>query len=173
MINNMPEKTGKSLQEWKKILKQQAFAKHSEGLKFLKTEYQVTHGLANTIVTLTKQDDSAQEDTVKTQYTGKETLIPIYDSLITYVNALGNDVRVEPKKSSVSVIRKRQFLLIKPATKSRIDLGFKLKDKPTTERLENSGPFGSMCTHRVKITEVSEVDDELKGWITEAYERSV
>ena len=37
MIDNMPEKTGKSLDEWKAILKEKSFAKHSEGLKFLKT----------------------------------------------------------------------------------------------------------------------------------------
>jgi hypothetical protein len=52
-------------------------------------------------------------------------------------------------------------------------LGFKLKDKPTTDRLLNSGPFGTMCTHRVQISNVSEVDAELKGWIVEAYEESV
>jgi len=49
----------------------------------------------------------------------------------------------------VSIIRKKQFILIKPATKTRIDLGLKLKDKPTTERLENSGPFGpAHCKER-------------------------
>ena len=77
------------------------------------------------------------------------------------------------KKGSVSIIRKRQFVLIKPATKTRIDLGFKLKDKATTDRLGNSGPFGTMCTHRVKLSETKEVDQELKNWIKEAYEKSV
>lgn len=36
MIDNMPEKTGKSLEEWKSILKKKNFTKHSEGVKFLK-----------------------------------------------------------------------------------------------------------------------------------------
>ena len=89
------------------------------------------------------------------------------------MKSLGDDVKIAPKKSSVSVIRKRQFILIKPATKSRIDLGFKLKDKPTTARLENSGPFGTMCTHRVKLSDASEVDQELKEWINEAYLQSI
>ncbi len=86
---------------------------------------------------------------------------------------MGQDVTITPKKGSVSVIRKRQFVLIKPATKTRIDLGFKLKDKPTTDRLENSGPFGTMCTHRVRISAIDEVDEELKRWIFEAYQKSV
>jgi hypothetical protein len=63
--------------------------------------------------------------------------------------------------------------LIKPVTKTRIDLGFKLKDRPTTERLENSGPFGTMRTRRVKISELTEINSELKKWIEEAYEKSI
>lgn len=173
MIDNMPEKTGKSLDEWKTILKKKAFSKHSEGVKFLKAEHGVTHGFANTIVTLSKEEDHPSDDLVSTQYKGKESLFPIYESLIGFVKTLGPDVTITPKKSSVSVIRKRQFILIKPATKTRIDLGFKIKDKPTNERLENSGPFGSMCTHRVRLENVSQVDKELKSWIKEAYDKSV
>lgn len=173
MIDNMPEKTGKSLEEWKKILKQKDFTKHSEGVKFLKGEHGVTHGFANTIVTLSKEENNSSDDLVEAQYKGKEALFPIYKELITYVEKLGNDVTITPKKGSVSIIRKRQFVLIKPATKTRIDLGFKLKNKPTTERLENSGPFGTMCTHRVRVSAVDEVDQELKAWIKEAYDKSV
>mgnify|MGYP001126188809 CR=1 FL=1 len=173
MIDNMPEKTGKSLEEWKKILKEKFFSKHSEGVKFLKTKHGVTHGFANTIVSLSKDENVTSEDLIAAQYTGKENLKPIYDRLITLVNSLGNDIKITPKKGSVSIIRKRQFVLIKPATKTRIDLGFKLKDKPTTDRLENSGPFGTMCTHRVRLSDESEIDQELKEWISEAYEKSI
>lgn len=173
MIDNMPEKTGKSLDEWKTILKEKSFAKHSEGVNYLKKEYHVTHGFANTIVTLCKDDNSDSENLVDDQYKGKENLIPIYKELITFIKKLGPDVKITQKKGSVSIIRKRQFVLIKPATKTRIDLGFKLKDKPLTDRLENSGPFGTMCTHRVRISGVEEIDNELKDWIKEAYEKSV
>ncbi|MEM9823270.1 MAG: DUF5655 domain-containing protein, partial [Bacteroidota bacterium] len=72
--------------------------------------------------------------------------------------------------ASVSMIRKKQFALIKPATKTRIDLGLKLKGKPTTKRLESSGPFGSMCTHRVRLNHVDDVDDQLIDWLKAAYE---
>ncbi|CAL2081529.1 Phosphoribosylformylglycinamidine synthase [Tenacibaculum sp. 190524A05c] len=173
MIDNMPEKTGKSLNEWKAILKEKAFTKHSEGVKYLKTEHNVTHGFANTIVTLSKEENNTPDDLVSIQYKGKEVLFPIYEKLIEFVKTLGDDVTITPKKGSVSIIRKRQFVLIKPATKTRIDLGFKLKDKPTTDRLENSGPFGTMCTHRVKLSTISEIDEELKNWILEAYSKSV
>lgn len=173
MINNMPEKTGKSLEEWKSILKSKAFVKHSEGVNFLKKEHGVTHSFANTIVTLSKEDHNASQDLVTTQYKGKEALFPIYEKLLAIVKDFGDDVTVTPKKTSVSVIRKQQFVLIKPATKTRIDLGLKLKDKPIKDRLGNSGSFGTMCTHRVQITSVNEVDNELISWMQEAYDKSV
>ena len=170
MIYNMPEKTGKSLSEWKKLLKAKSFSKHSEGVNYLKKEHGVTHGFANTIVTLSKEENASPTDLVKDQYKGKEALVPIYESLLAVVKEFGEDVTITPKKTSVSLIRKKQFALIKPVTKTRIDLGLKCKDKPTTDRLGNSGPFGTMCTHRVTLSDVNEIDSELKSWMKEAYQ---
>ena len=172
MIDNMPEKTGKSLKEWFVLLKTQSFTKHSEAVNFLKKEHAVSHGFANTIVHLSKDNNDSSDDLVSSQYKGKESLFPIYEKLIAFVKTLGDDVTITPKKGSVSIIRKKQFTLIKPATKTRIDLGLKLKGKEITDRLENSGPFGAMCTHRVRLVSVEEVDDELATWIKEAYEKA-
>jgi len=163
MIDNMPEKTGKSLAEWKVLLNSMSFSKHSEAVNYLKKEHQVTHGFANTIVNLSKNEQQAPEDLVTNQYKGKELLLPIYEALVKVVQDFGDDVKITPKKTEVSLDRKRKFAVIKPATKTRIDLGLKLKGTPLTDRLENSGPFGTMCTHRVRITAANEVDDELKA----------
>jgi predicted transport protein len=172
MIDNMPEKTGKPLEEWLCILKQKSFDKHSEAVKYLKQEHGVTHGFANTIVLLSKSDNDAPDDLVEMQYKGKESLRPMYDKLIDKITKLGKDVKVVPKKGSVSLVRRIQFALIKPATKTRIDLGLKLKGKPTEGRLEDSGPFGTMCTHRVQLTSPDQIDDELMAWIKEAYDKA-
>lgn len=173
MLENLPSKTGKSLEEWKEVLKTKDFKKHSEGVNFLKKEHQVTHGFANTIVTLFREDGQETVDLLQAQYAGKEALYPIYQKVLAAVNQFGNDITVTPKKTSVSIIRKKQFVLVKPATKTRIDLGLKLPNKPVGDRLGNSGPFGTMCTHRVKLSSASEVDEELIAWMKEAYELSV
>ncbi len=169
MISNMPAKTGKSLREWIVILKAMAFTKHSEAVKFLKEEHGVTHGFANTIVSLSKENNNQPEDLVLAQYKGKESLKPIYEKLLSVIGSIGNDITITPKKTSVSIIRKKQFALIKPATKTRIDLGLKLRNEPITSRLESSGPFGSMCTHRVRLESVNDVDGELTKWLTSAH----
>lgn len=173
MIENIPEKTGKSLEEWKEILNLKSFSKHKEGVTFLKEKHGVTHGFANTIVTLSKAEKQTDDDLLNNQYEGKEQLKPVYEKLIQVVKEFGSDVKITPKKGSVSLIRKKQFALIKPATKTRIDLGLKLVGNELTERLKNSGPFGTMCTHRVQISDIKEVDEELKDWLTHAYEKAI
>ncbi|MCF6359982.1 MAG: DUF4287 domain-containing protein [Cyclobacteriaceae bacterium] len=172
MIDNMPEKTGKSLEEWKIILNEKLFAKHSDGVKYLKTAHNVTHGFANTIITLSKEENMTADDLITNQYRGKETLIPIYEKLIRIVKAFGEDVEIAPKKTSVSLKTKKQFALIQPSTKTRIDLGIKIKGREASGRLETSGPFGSMCTHRVQITELDQVDEEVIAYLKEAYNLS-
>lgn len=172
MIENMPEKTGKSLDQWKSLLASKSLAKHSEAVNFLKKEHGVTHGYANTIVTLSKGDGKGTGDLVTAQYKGKEQLLPIYEKLLAVVRAFGPDVQVVPKKTTVSLVRKKQFALIRPATKTRIDLGLKLRGREPAGRLEDSGPFGTMCTHRVRLTDVAEVDAELLAWLDAAYEEA-
>jgi hypothetical protein len=172
MIENMPEKTGKSLEQWKALLASKSFAKHSEAVNFLKKEYGVTHGYANSIVALSRDSGATQDELVADQYKGKEVLVPVYEKLLQVVNAFGPDVQVIPKKTTVSLVRKKQFALIKPATKSRIDLGLKLRGKAPGGRLEDSGPFGSMCTHRVRLTDLADVDTTIADWLKEAYEQA-
>ena len=173
MINNMPEKTGKKLEEWIEILEKEKFEKHSIAVDFLKTNHGLTYGFANTIVTLATEKNSPSEDLVFNQYMGKESLKPVYDKLISIIEDFGADIVVSPKKGSVSLIRKKQFALIKPATKTRIDLGLKLKGKPVTDRLESSGSYGSMFTHRVRISSVEDIDKELMDWMLQAYQASI
>jgi hypothetical protein len=107
MIDNMPEKTGKSLEEWKVLLAEKAFQKHMEAVKFLKSEHGVSHGFANTIVSLSKNAPMQDDDLLKQQYQGKEQLFPIYEELLKRIKEFGTDIQVSPKKTSVSLIRKK------------------------------------------------------------------
>ena len=173
MEKGLLEKTGKPLSHWISVVKSAKSEKHKAIIDFLKSEHGFTYGYANFVAHKSKGSDAASQDdaTLLTdQYKGKETLKPIYDKLVNAISKFGKDITITPKKSAVSLIRKKQFALIKPATKTRIDLGLKLKGKSTNDRLGDSGPFGTMCTHRVKLSEIKEVDNELLAWLKEAYE---
>ena len=176
MEKGLKEKTGKDLQHWVALVKKSGIEQHKAMIDFLKTEHGLTYGYANFVAHKTRESDAASQDAddlVTSQYKGKESLKPIYEKLVAEIQSLGSDITLTPKKAAVSLIRKHQFALIKPATKNRIDLGLKLKDKPTTQRLGDSGPFGTMCTHRVQLSDLAEVDAELMAWIKEAYQKSV
>ena len=177
MEKGLLEKTGKTLEQWTKVVNSTGLQKHREIMNYLKSEHGFTHGYANFVALKAKKGDAASHDPdelVDKQYSkGKEDLKPIYNEILSVIGAFGNDIVITPKMDSVSLIRKKQFALVKPATKTRIDLGLKIKGKPTTERLENSGPFGAMCTHRVRITETAQVDAELVSWLKEAYDAAL
>lgn len=51
-----------------------------------------------------------------------------------------------------------------------MDIGLIIKDKETTERFKKAGSWNAMCTHRVRVTDKSEIDSELLEWLKEAYE---
>ncbi|MFT2089795.1 DUF5655 domain-containing protein [Paraglaciecola sp. 2405UD69-4] len=172
MEQNLLEKTGKTLEQWKQLLATRSFSKHGEIMTFLKKEHNITHGFANFITLKFRETDAASfsnDDLIANQYLKKENLKDIFNELDQHIKSLGADVIVAPKKSAVSYKVKRQFALIKPSTKTRIDLGLKFNDKGNTQRLETSGPFGTMCTHRVQITQPEQVDSELLNWLKEAY----
>lgn len=179
MLDNIPKKTGKTLKQWFAILKKYKFKKHGELMKVLKTEYSVSHGFANTIVHLyrdqlgdkTSKSDSVSSDLVSVQYSkGKEVLKPIYDELLKIIQKFGKDVEVAPKKAYVSLRRSKQFAIIQPSTKTRVDVGINLKGEDATERLEMSGSFNAMVSHRVRITNKKEINSELKKWLKHAYD---
>lgn len=88
MIDNMPEKTGKSLDEWFEILSDSGLEKHGQMMKLLKGEFGVSHGYANTIVLIYRQQAEggalAEDDLVAAQYTGtKASLKPIYEAIVS------------------------------------------------------------------------------------------
>ena len=174
MIANLKIKFGKSLDQWIKIVKKEKLEKHGDILKFLKENHGFTHGYANLVSMKAREADAgsaeSEEQLIVDQYKGKENLKPIYDKLLKEISKFGKDIEIAPKKAAVSFRRKRQFALVQPSTKTRIDLGLKIKDKKFEGRLEGSGPFGTMCSHRVKLMDPKEVDKEVIGWIKEAYE---
>ena len=175
MYANLETQTGKSLDAWLSILTKSGLAKHGEIVKLLKSEHGVTHGYANLIAHAFKEKregKAGDADLVTAQYEGKEALRPIYDRVIDAVKGFGNDVEISPKKGYVSLRRKTQFALVQPSTKTRVDLGIKLNGKKPTGRLEASGSFNAMVSHRVRLENVKDVDAQVIGWLREAYEEA-
>jgi hypothetical protein len=177
MIAGLPEKTGKSLDEWLKIVRASKLSKHKEFMTLLKEKHGLTHGFANVIALQALQSDShTAGDTdalVDAQYAGaKAGLRPLYDKLIAAIGSFGKDVEVSPKKAYVSLRRNKQFAILQPSTATRLDVGINLKGTEPTDRLEASGSFNAMVSHRVRVANAAEIDKKLMGWLKQAYDAS-
>ena len=172
MKAGIAEKTGKPLEHWVKLVKASGIEKFGELVKMLKGDHGITHGYANFVCQAAKgRLDADEGDMLEGQYVGKESLRPVYDALAAHAQTLGKDVEIAPKKTSVAFRRSRNFAVVTPATKSRVDLGLNLKGTPGTDRLLEEKP-GSMCTHKVRLTSPDDIDAELKAWLAKAYQKA-
>ena len=103
---------------------------------------------------------------------GKAALRPIYDALLKLGLGLGKDAKACPCRTMVPLYRKHVFAQIKPTTRTRIDLGFALGARPAGGRLLETGGFArkDRITHRIPISSLAEIDDEVKQWLQTAFE---
>lgn len=175
MIKNLQEKTGKSLDEWVGIVKAAGELKHGQAVAMLKEKHALGHGYANLVAHAAKgavgKGAPEKDELVAAQYAGEKAgLRPIYDKLLKELAKFGKDVEISPKKTCVSLRRSKQFALVQPSTKTRVDVGIQLKGIPAQGRLEASGSFSSMVTHRVRLESADDVNKELIGWLKQAYD---
>jgi hypothetical protein len=174
METNNLKNTGRAVPAWVTLVRGSGLEKHGQIVNWLKDEHGFTHGYANLVAhrALASSADLQDDDDLLTaQYAGaKAGLRPIYDAVIKVVNGFGDGLEVSPKKAYVSLRRKKQFALVQPSTATRVDLGINLKGVPAGGRLEASGSFNAMVSHRVRLESVKEVDKKVAGWLNQAFE---
>jgi len=76
---------------------------------------------------------------------------------------------VAPKKANVSLRRRKQFALLGPGSKGRLEVGVNHRSAAGTARFEALGP-GKVCSHRAFVAAPDDIDDELLTFVREAYE---
>ncbi len=175
MIENLKDKTGHSLDEWRVLISKQRFSKHGEIVKFLKEEHKVTHGYASEIALKVLASDAASatdtDGLVDGQYKGKEHLKPYYEKLIAEIQKFGGEFEIAPKKTYVSLKRKKQFIILNPASKTRFEIGFNLKGVEPKGKLEAEKPNG-ICSHKINLAAITEIDKEVMDWIKMAFDNA-
>ena len=62
--------------------------------------------------------------------------------------------------------------MIQPTTATRIDVGIILKETEAAGKLELSGSFNSMFSHRVRVGNLEDASEELANWLKRAYEQA-
>jgi hypothetical protein len=182
-IRELPEKTGRSLEEWVRLTRKSGPASEKERREWLKKQYQLGTNMAACIAERAdgkgREEDSpeaylqAAQDWVEAQYTGSRTALrPLYDELLHLGLAMGRDVTACPCKTMVPLYRNHVFAQIKPSTNSRIDFGLALSNTKTPKRLIDTGGYEKKdrITRRIEVKSKTDIDDELRRWLKAAYE---
>ena len=174
-LANVQAKTGLDLDALFARIEGYGLEKHGQILARLKEDLGLGHGDANLLAHAFRARDAAPppEDPVAAAvdaiYAGKKAdLRPLHDAVMAAFGALG-PLTVAPKKAYLSLRRAKQFAMVGPGTKGRLEVGINLKGADAGDRLEVLPP-GGMCQARVFVTDASQVDDELIGWVRAAYD---
>lgn len=183
-ITELKDRTGRSLEEWLKHIKKSG-PKDEEGRReWLKTEHKLGTNTAWWLAerSFGKGEESsdsdlylkAAEQDVENMFSGgKAPLRPLYNALLKLGLKIGKEAKACPCKTIVPLYRNHVFAQIKPTTKTRIDMGFALGDLKGAGRLIETGGYAKKdrITHRIEITSVKDIDDEVKHWLKVAYDR--
>jgi hypothetical protein len=183
-IGELKQKTGRSLEEWLKHIKKAGPADEKERRDWLKQEYGLGTNTASWLAerSFGKGEESgdpdlylqqAERDVDKMFSGGKAALRPIYDALLKLGLKTGKEAKACPCQTIVPLYRNHVFAQIKPTTQTRIDMGFALGDMKPKGRLIDTGGFAKKdrITHRIPITSLDDIDDEVKQWLKVAYDR--
>ena len=183
-IAELKANTGRSLDEWLQLIKESGPKEEKARRYWLKTKF----GLGtNTGWWLAERADGKglelndpevylqqAERYVDEMFSGKKTdLRPIYDELLKLGLRVGDDSKACPCQTIVPLYRNHVFAQIKPTTQTRIDLGFALGDLKAKGRLIDTGGFAKKdrITHRIPISSLADIDDEVRHWLKVAYDR--
>ena len=183
-IAELKQRTGRSLEEWLKFIEKSGPKDEKSRREWLKAE----HGLGtNPAWWLAERADGkgteigdpdeylkAAEGYVEAMFGGsKAGLRPIYDALLKLCLGIGKEAKACPCQTIVPLYRNHVFAQIKPTTRTRIDFGFALGDLKGAGRLIDTGGFAKKdrITHRIEVTSLKDIDDEVKHWLRVAYDR--
>jgi hypothetical protein len=181
-LKNIQARTGKTIAELHAAVAGSGAARHGEKRSWLMEHLGLGYGDANTVVHfIDKPLPDLQgagpgapaaidgDDPLEAIYSGtKAGLRPLHDAVMAAIRRCG-PFEEAPKKTYVSLRRRKQFAMVGPATKDSVEIGLNVKDLEPHPRLKVQ-PSGSMCAATTRITSAGEVDALLANWLKRAYD---
>lgn len=172
-LDNIKAKTGRTPADFRVLAKAKGLTKASEVVVWLKQDFGLGYGHAGAIwLVIGHADDvkASPDDRLAKLFAGKKAVWRrAYDTLEAKVRKFGADVEVAPNLTYINLLRNgRKFGIVQVAAE-RLDVGIKLKGVQPTQRLEAAGAWNAMVTHRVRLGDPKQVDQEVLTWLKQAY----
>lgn len=166
-------KTGKGPAEFAALAAEKGLSKHGEVVAWLKADFALGHGHATAIAAAVLKPDAftaPAEDKLTALFSGKKAgWRAAAERVVAHLQALGGETGVN--ETYINLLRgKKKVGIVQPSSGDRLDVGLKLKGTEPTGRLEAARSWNTMVTHRVKVTDEAQVDDELLAWVKAAFD---
>jgi predicted transport protein len=175
---SMRARTGRTLDEWLAVVASSGIDPLDQNAvrRWLKQEHGVPQNtqwaIADAAARAAGWERPPIDEYIDGQYTGeKASLRPIFDAVRAILEGLGDDVTIEGRSTYIPFVRRRQFAAIAAATRTRVDVGLRFTDAPTSQHLTPANAPGQ-ATHRLSLTSVDDVTSEIRRLLRTAYDQN-
>ncbi|MGH3355403.1 MAG: DUF5655 domain-containing protein [Nocardioidaceae bacterium] len=173
----LERRTGAGVEEWNRRIAERGVARDEDTEKDLRgwlRERGVT-GYSQMLLVMERFGypdflTADADDLLDGQYADRAHLRPILDRVLAVAPSLG-EVVVQARKTYVALqTRRRQFAVVRPTTRKRVDLGVRLDGVEPAGRLEAAKGVGNDTINlRVGLHDLDDVDDEVVEVLRRAY----
>src|SRR6476660_8035156 len=133
-LDNIKAKTGKTAEDFKKLAERKGLLKPTvkagDIVSWLKEDFDLGHGHAMAIYAVlksSKQPALSNEENLDKHFSGaKSSWRGAFDSLLNKLKEFGNDIRISPKSSYVSILKDEKKFAVVQVTNDHMDIGIKL-----------------------------------------------
>jgi hypothetical protein len=174
LVELLERRTGAGVAEWNERVRASGADQDEARLRSWLTEQGVT-GHAQQLLIMERFGypdffTATADELMDAQYADRLHLRPILDQLLVLAESLG-PVTVQARKGYVSLVGpRRTFAVIRPTTKTRMDLGVRLEGAFPTGRLRPAKGLGNEHINvRVALGSPEEIDNEVLELIRQAY----
>lgn len=175
IVGLLMRRTGDGVEEWNRRISERDFTDEATLRRWL--ERQGVTGYPQMLLVMERfgYPDyllASPDELVEGQYRDRPALRPILDALLARLPSIG-EVTVQNRKTYISLLTpRRTFAAIQPTTRTRVDLGLRLPpgQKPDGRLVTATSMGQSAMTHRIGISSVAEVDDDVQAWLRRAHE---
>jgi predicted transport protein len=176
-IETAKDKTGKSLQDWLKLVKSSGIEKRNDILEWLKKGHGLNHLQAQLITGIFLNNGNPvyvnENALLENQFLKCPEMRAVFDSISEKIISSFQGTQLIPKKTYLSFTAIREFAAINVKPKE-IRLGLDLGDEAFTEALQKSKLTGPMprISHMIILTESTQFDNKVKQLVQQSFNRS-
>jgi hypothetical protein len=179
-LDTIKEKTGKTPSDFLALAEEKGLL--TDGvpagpvIAWLDEEYGLGRGHAMALVQTMRdatQPKQSAADRLAERFTGDRARWRApFEELLAQVKAFGPGVTASATDTYISLLRKGKKFAIVQVTGARMDIGIKLKGAEPSTRFEPAGSWNSMVTHRLRVSDPSQLDAETLAWLKRAYQNA-